>query len=315
MTAVALPALDGRSALGFLASLGLFRLLVDHTKADVRLSFSDQTATAVLHSTYETCQEIADELGRIIDQTPEDGVLPGAAPAFPPRGSAGKGGDPLRVSRDKYRDLRDNSCETETLRWLTGLVTDLGVDDKDRVALSPFCAPTGKQTARSFFEKPTVEVRQERQHLLHALTSWRRVAGFTGEYLDHRVLRGAADHPGGKSSEIGVPGATWLAVMALPLLRLAGDGTTATATLWRRVPGHPPVMVWPLWRQPLDITAVTVLIEHPVLTPTVTGDRLVLSRRSWPTLGVFAAAAAQRRRVEGRNFAGVLAPVTIDSIR
>jgi len=154
-------------------------------------------------------------------------------------------------------------------------------------------------------------VRREPELLLEALTSWRRVPGVTGEYLDHRVLRSKADHPRGESAEIGVPGATWLAIMALPLLRLTGDGVSARSTLWRRLPNRQAVMVWPVWRSPLGLPAVVALIEHPAITIDVADGRYVTDRTAWPALGVFAVAAATRRPVEGRKSAGVLTPVTV----
>ena len=100
-----------------------------------------------------------------------------------------------------------------------------------------------------------------------ALEAWRRVEGCTGEYLDAQVLNSAADDPLGRThTERGVPGATWLATMAVPLLRVSGDGQRITATLWHRT-SRRHVMLWPLWRRPLDLRAVQVLIEHPCLIP------------------------------------------------
>jgi hypothetical protein len=125
------------------------------------------------------------------------------------------------------------------------------------------------------------------------------------------VLRSKADHPRGESAEIGVPGATWLAIMALPLLRLTGDGANARSTLWRRLPSRQAVMVWPVWRRPLDLPAVVTLIEHPDITIDVVDGQYVTDTNAWSALGVFAVAAATRRPVEGRKSAGVLTPVRV----
>jgi hypothetical protein len=309
-----LPALDGRDPLGFLASLGLLRLLAEEG-ADVRLSFSDQTATAILHSPYSSAEEIAAVLQGVVAKSP-DSVIPGVPAAFPRAKVGTKGSDPMRAERAKYlahvATVRQDAGKA-ALRWQAAIATDLACDREGKVILTPFFAPSGQQTVRSFFEKPVTMIRMEPQRLVEALTAWRRIPGVTGEYLDHRVLRSKADHPRGESAEIGVPGATWLAIMALPLLRLTGDGASARCTLWRRLPGRQSVMVWPVWRQPLDVPAVVTLIEHPGITIDIVDGRYLTDTASWPALGVFAVTAATRRSVEGRKSAGVLTPVKVVS--
>jgi hypothetical protein len=197
--------------------------------------------------------------------------------------------------------------------WMPCLFTDLAVDSQGRADLTPFCAPSGKQNLRTFFDKPLSAVRSSPERLGEALTRWRRVEGFTGEYLDHRVLNSAADDPLGRAgAERGVPGATWLATMAIPLLRVTANGERTEATLWYRV-ARRQIMIWPLWNRPLDLPAVRVIIEHPCLTPI--DDRPTVRSGPWPALGVFAVYGAERQRITGRNFAGVLAscPVEVKS--
>ena len=307
-----LPALDGRDPLGFLAALGLLQLLTTHTTTDVRLSFDDTTAHATLHGPHHTCQQVADDLAAIAAAMTDDAVIPGLPAVFPLAKSGAKGSDPMRVARDEYPALHAQVGDLgdDAVQWLTYLVTDLGRDDKGRVVLTPYSAPSGQQTIRTFFGTSATHIRDHPEHLLHALTGWRRVTGFTGEYLDHRVLHSAADHPRGEpGTEHGVPGATWLAIMALPLLRLTGNGTTTTATLWRQLPNRRRIMLWPLWRQPLDPAAITALIEHPALTPANIESRITVPSSKAAALGVFAIAAAQRRTIEGRKSAGVLVPI------
>jgi hypothetical protein len=310
--ALHLLALDGRDPLGFLASLGLLRLLAEDG-VEVSLSFSEETATTILHGPYSSADEVAAVLQEVVDRNP-DSVIPGMPAGFPRTKVGTKGSDPMRVGRDEYRghvETIRQSVGQAALRWQAAIATDLGSDKESKVILTPFFAPSGQQTVRSFFEKPVTMVRREPERLLEAITAWRRVAGVTGEYLDHRVLRSKADHPRGESAEIGVPGATWLAIMALPLLRLTGDGTSARSTLWRRLPSRQAVMVWPVWRAPLDLPAVVTLIEHPDITIDVVDGQYVTDTTAWSALGVFAVAAATRRPVEGRKSAGVLTPVTV----
>jgi hypothetical protein len=313
---VELPALDGRDALGLLAALGVLRILTDEARLDVRLSFDESSALALLHSPLRSVGEVVDALVDVIGTIPDDGVIPGVPARFP-LGKAGVESDPMRVPREQLRrtayDLTDGRLEPALSRWIAAVVTDLAVDAKGRVGLTPYTAPAGQQSLRSFFAKPLDEVRKAPATLIReALTGWRRVDGYTGEYLDHRVLRSAADHPSGKSVEAGVPGATWLAIMALPLLRLTGNGTGVQATLWHSIAGRrQPVMTWPLWRQPLDTLGIVTLLEHPDLRPRATADGITVTQAGWPVLGVFAMAGAARQPIEGRKSAGVLAPISI----
>ena len=62
-------------------------------------------------------------------------------------------------------------------------------------------------------------------------------------------------------------------------------------------------------RQQVLIAVVQVLIEHPSLAPA--GPQLAVRRDTWPALGVFAVYGAERQKISGRNFAGVLAPCPV----
>lgn len=308
---VELPALDGRSSLGFLAALGLLNVLSWLEQYPVRLSFSDEHGTAVIHSTLQSLDEIVAKLEAFVETSAKDSALVGLDPRFPPH--PGTGADPLRRPRDEYRQLVAQISKIDSVAgsmWLPHLVTDMAVDEKGRADNTPFAAPSGKQSWRSFFSNPLSAVRNNPAYICEALSGWRRVKGVTGEYLDHHVINSSADDPEGKSAERGVPGATWLATMALPLLRLTGDGSNASATLWHQF-GRRSFITWPLWRQPLGVRAVQALIEHPSLSPWPADGELAVSSAAFGPLGVFAVYGAERQRISGRNFAGVLAPVSM----
>ncbi|MEV4252217.1 hypothetical protein AB0J52_03495 [Spirillospora sp. NPDC049652] len=321
MSSVELPALNGTDPLGFLTALGLLRVLTSEHSAPVALSFSDTTGRATLHSDLTSTDQIAEALEKVVQRAGPDTAIVGVDDRFPLRRpsqnavrankQAGGEKDPMRVPRDQYPQLAAKVAELgdEASRWLTHLVTDLAVDGKGQAALTPYCAPAGKQSLRSFFATPLQAVRAEPAHLHHALTAWRRVDNFTGEYLDYRVVRDAADHPEGKSTEAGVPGATWLATQALRLLRLTGDGDRVAATLWHRH-GRRPVMIWPLWTQPLDQFATQTLLEHPALAP-APHPALTVLREPLRELGAFTVAAAERRPLRDTKSAGVLLPLSV----
>lgn len=310
MVKVDMPALDGRSPLGFLASLGLLSALGMMNVSPLRLSFSRDSAAAEMHSPLTSVDEIAGKLQDLVSQNPDAAVV-GLDYRFPfPAGQ--KGGDPMRRQRDQFRGLLEDVRAIDAhaaSEWVPNLFTDLALDAQERADLTPFCAPSGKQNLRTFFEKPLSAVRKEPLRLREALFSWRRVDGFTGEYFDHRVINSAADDPGGRNgAERGVPGATWLATMAIPFLRLTGNGERIAATLWHRV-GRRSVMIWPLWDRSLDAPAVRVMIEHPCLSP-VNGE-LAVDSAAWPALGIFAVCGAERQELPRRKFAGVLAPCRV----
>lgn len=314
MTKVEVPALDGRSSLGFLAALGLMRAIGMADVTPLQLSFSRNSACAELHSSLASLDEVVGELQGLISQDPDAAVV-GLDPKFPPPARQ-KGGDPMRQQRGAFRKLLQDVRAIDARaasEWMPSLFTDLALDSQERADLTPFCAPSGKQNVRTFFEKPLSAVRADPPRLREALASWRRMDGFTGEYLDHRVINSAADDPGGRAgAERGVPGATWLATMAIPLMRVTGDGSRVEATLWHRA-GRRQVMIWPLWEKPLDTDAIQALIEHPCLAPI--DLRPAVRSDEWPALGIFAVYGAERQRIPGRNFAGVLAPcpVTVEA--
>jgi hypothetical protein len=305
MRVLRLPALDGRAPLGFLAALGLTRLLDVFTDDTPRLSWSPEDFTAQLHTTRGSIDEVIAELRAVVDGVPNEGVLPGMPKFFPPLGAAP---DRLRLSPAELRawvsDIApDPNGEIEA--WLGSLVTDLSVDDKGRSDISMMAAPSGKQSMRTMLNFPLKLVQENPQFLTEALVGWRRHPGVSGEYLDHQVIFDAADSGAGKSQERGVPGATWLALMSYPLLRTTSAGSEPITTGWHRRRRQPSVLVYPLWSLPLDRYAITALWEHPIMQRCTRGELPSPAK----ALGVFAIGRAQRRKIPGRTFAGVLGPV------
>jgi hypothetical protein len=311
---IPLPALDGRDPLGFLAALGATRLLTDHHDRHTALAFDPHTATAILHTTLHDLDQVADTLTSIIEQIPADAVIPGLPPGIPtpPRRI---GGDPMRAPRHQHRDrITDLTTRhpnpAQLHRWLGPLLTDLAVDAKDRTALSPYLAPVGQQSLRNFFGAPLAAL-HDPDRIRQALTGWVRVPGITGESLDHRAIRNAADQPDGTSKPAGVPGATWLATMAIPLLRLTGNGTHRAATGWHHHTNRrAPILIWPIWRPPLDTHAIQTLLEHPALTPQSRNDTFTINLTPLRPLGVIAVYAAERLPLV-KNSDGILAPTPI----
>ncbi len=308
MNQVRLPALDGYSPLGVLAAIGTLRLLTVFAGDDARLSWSETDLTAVLHTSCSDVDEVVSRLQGVVRAIPDRSVLPGVAAGFPPPGAAP---DRLRVKQTDLVDAANAwSAQTnaETGAWLASLVTDLGADDKGHVHISQYTAPAGKQSMSTMLSKPLELVRAEPAYLREALVGWRRVPEVTGEYLDHRAMWDAAQSGDGRVGEMrGVPGATWLALMAFPAFR-----TTWSARRRRRSSGWHTVtegrrnedqLRLPVWQHPLSVASVVALVEHPALAenPEVTPALRLL--------GVLHVCRARRHAPPGAKSAGVLTPV------
>jgi hypothetical protein len=300
-----LPALDGRTPLGFLAALGVLRLVVDELGHDARLAWSTSDCSAVLVGAHTTVEELAAALAGVVEAIPDGAVLPGMWQQLPPPGEAP---DKIRLPRPELRAYADRvwvESGATGERWLASLVTDLSLDDRGRSNISLFTAPAGKQSMRTMLEKPLATVRQNPQVLLEAITGWRRYPGVTGEYLDHRALFDAVDAPDGRAAMRGVPGATWLALMSYPLFRTITDPRGVVTTTWRPAPRRR--MIYPLWSAPLDPAAVTALLEHPALQAIEPGT--IATDDGLRQLSVFLVCAAERQKIPGGKSAGVLAPI------
>lgn len=307
MTAVSLPALDGRIPLGFLAGLGVLRLVTTQADDTARLAWSPGDCTAVLHSTLADVAQVACVLSAVVAAIPEEAVILGLPANFPPKGGTKDG---LRLTRPDHRAYADRLWREggpEAERWMASLVTDLEIDPDGRAGTSRYYAPSGQQKVRTMLEKPLEIVRADPISLTEALVGWRRQDGVTGEYLDHRVLFDAAAAPDGQSRERGVPGATWLALMSYPMFRTTATRGEVLTTAWQSTlhSGGRRRMVYPLWTEPLGVASVEAVLAHPVLAGAPAGAPPKPAR----AISVFLICAAERRRIPGRTFAGVLAPV------
>ncbi|GIJ49420.1 hypothetical protein Val02_63060 [Virgisporangium aliadipatigenens] len=307
MTELSLPALDGRTPLGFLAALGILRLVTENRHPDAHLRWSPADCTAVLCNAQDNIDDLVADLNTVVEAIPADGVLPAMPIDLPPPGAAP---DKMRLPRPELTALAARvwaDAGEAGERWMASMVTDLSLDDQKRANISRYAAPSGKQSMRTMLEKPLSHIRTNPGVLREAILGWRRYPGVTGEYLDHRVLFDAADAPDGKPMERGVPGATWLALMAYPLLRTTATAGEATSTGWQRPPGRRTThqLIYPLWSHPLDMHTIPTVLDHPILDSAQPGRPPDLAQ----VLSIFLICCAQRRRIPGRNFAGVLTPI------
>lgn len=318
-----LPALRGDSALGFLAALGVLELTalsLDHTP---RLSWHSPTGPAVLHThqpfTHET---LATLLHAHLPTDPDDEPLP-IAPgilSLPPHKAVERTpNEPLRMpialalKRLREHTAAERLDHSPIARWFTALVNQLhlapptsgakpGPVESLYTKTTPLFAPSGRMTLANNWTKAAVRCRNDRSHLLAALTAWRRADDYTGASLDYASSGDAHTTSHGKPSQQGVPGATWLALHSFATFHLTGTGRRGHATSWENTPAGP-TLTWPTWHPPLTPTAVSTLLEHPLLrTPNPDPTKL-------HNLGVTAHYTATRSRLS--NSDGPLQPATL----
>lgn len=309
MTELRLPALSGDSPLAILAAIGTLRLLTVFGAGPAQLRWEESDRSAILIGR-DSLPAVVEELAGIVADVEEGSTLPGTPAGFPPPGEAP---DRLRVAQHELRVAGEGfvaGCTELQARqvwsWLACLITDLAHDSENRVAIGQQMAPAGKQTMATMFEKPFELVRKNPDYLRQALEQWRRESGVTGEYLDHRALWDSAQDGGGSAGGMrAVPGATWLALMSFPVLRTTvSQRGRAHSSGWHEVfEGKRRVNEFrlPLWRQPLGLSGITALIEHPALSH--------LDNAQLELLGVFAVCRSRRYKWDGAKSAGVLAPV------
>lgn len=277
MSVIRLEALRGDDALGFLAAVGTLRLCVDDLDdPGAALGWPDGpwNAAALSTSAASSVDELAERIFVIVDETRAAGRLLPGVDAYPLRaGGAGGSADPMnrRLSFEDGRGLASSASDRGPAfsRWLRGTVSTSGVeahkDDATKAGLapSPFfdVGPGTVHMARTLtFSLKGVD---GAAGISAGLAAWRRV-DFLGAYLDHRADRNTAlgQHPKRKITSYGEPGATWLALMAIPLFEMRGtDSGGVAVTRWsgrtrRR-------FVWPTWRPALGRAAITALLDHP----------------------------------------------------
>lgn len=320
MRELSLPALDGRDPLGFLAALGIVRLLSSANEA-VTLSFDPMLATARLRGP-TSLTDLVVRLVEIIDSLPQGSLMKGLPPALVPPPSGDDFIDPARLTVSQFEDSVAHASSAEERSWIRSLWTDLGSAETGLCAVTPFYAPTGRQTLRTALEKSAELVFADPGRLLReTIESWRRVNGFTGENLDYRAVRSAAEQPDGSPLMSGVPGATWLALSSIPLFPMGGDGVTPKTLRWQRLRfdgqrGTRLSFSWPIWSSGIDADGIAALLAHSAVDraatfavggPAEPRDKGRV-RDQLRALSIERVVVARRRQLPGGKSAGVLVP-------
>lgn len=319
MTDIALPALHSDDSLGFLAALGVMELLSNVEGLEVGLGWRGLGGEAVLRSTLDDADAVADRLRDVALRMRDEGKLvPASRSLIPPRltpaerrarKAAGidEKNDPLRgtpamvADRLKAAAVLERDGDRASARWMAGLLTMLAVDRVGTGLMTPLYAPAGQQVLSQLLGDYLAKA-SEPGLLQEALVGWRRRPD-SGANLDYRDLRDGAWSPRGEPENAAVPGAAWLALMAIPLFRQIGTGRRGEVVGWHRDRRavRARTLVWPVWSAPMSLTAIEVLLAHPDVrgaagleTTTVQPQRRSDHGRLLAALGVEAVCTASR---------------------
>jgi len=268
MKPVLLTGLDGRNPLGFLAAIGLLRVLDDDARrrntALPKLSFEPGTALARIESGLE--------VNAIIDCVLADAAAQGDNRAL--QFAYTKEGEVVAPdSRDAIRDLkpppalaakllRDVAAAPERVSGLVGAwFSELVQDNKGNTKPTGFHFTAGQQTFLAMVEDLRTGIAAEdvREALLGP---WKNTSSLPSLTWDSSVARlyalRASDPSGEKRGS--VPAANWLGVVALEAFPVAPNGdelvTTGIKGGWKNS-----VFRWPLWSPPATFRAVCSLLR------------------------------------------------------
>lgn len=264
MSRLQLPALQGHTASGWLAAVGLTRILAEQWP---RLPVCWENDGLTLVDGPGTPDEAAaGVLARTTRALAPGQLLPGVDEPWPPEG------------RDWFVPLtRDVPLWTgpagET--WQAALVDQLG-------QLHPMLRPHAQQTVRRMLGKTVAALVADPGLLRAALVGYGRTRSYSAGLWINRHAGQAGD------PSVASPGRDWLALMAMPWMpaRVSHQGLTvrryhheprhgAVGWTWTGV-GHRgergegetfvastrPMLRWRLWSQPIPATRIPYLLQH-----------------------------------------------------
>lgn len=223
--ALHLPTLDGRWAHGWLAAVGLVRVLAERWPG-IRLHWDPADGGAVITGGPATVEEAAGlALGLTIAKTPTGGVLPGCAPEWPAAGKTP--GEPPAGSP-----------------W-RALVTPAG-------QLHPLIRLHAAQTLRGVVDKARSALQADPDLMLSALTG----LGLDDRYPAGLWLLRDTSERGCRASA----GRDWLALMSLPWMPAEDVDGVPMAPGWVT----PGTLEWSLWTWPSGVPAqmIPTMLAH-----------------------------------------------------
>jgi hypothetical protein len=269
MTALVLTGLEAHNPLGFMAALGLLRVLSYQAAVDgavaPRLGFLDQGALVAAVVTPYTLEQIIDIVLRDAAAQADNRALqfaynemgavvtPGAAGAIqdlkPPPAAA-------RVLLD-HAATAGRRTEALAAAWFSELVPD----NKGNTKPTAFHFTAGQQAFLAMVEdlRRGITATDLREALLGP---WSNTSALPSLSWDASVARLYALRAGNPSKERrgSVPGANWLAVLGLEFFPVAVRGsrlvTTCVSGGWKDS-----AFTWPVWSAPAEASAISSLLR------------------------------------------------------
>ncbi len=243
---VELPGLSGASPIGFLAALGMLRLLAEDRGHPVRLAWRNGRAVLGGLEPMDAIEELAaNMMGRAdaLEFTWTDST----------RG----------VSPEQYRDAVARAGDDQrALGFLAGWGTDTVIREGS-IAGTHFDMTSGQQKLLRDLRRlaPRVNCNTLKVALLGG--SYERQSPWGLDPASLRSRATEAESPT-KSEPPGKPGLIWLAFESIPLHPVVPVSATRVRTVGWRIGGGSIAYVWPLWDQPLMLDEVMLLRTLPV---------------------------------------------------
>lgn len=229
MSTVPLPAVAGHLPHGWLAALGLTRLLAE-TWPGLALTWDRQWAHPVLVGGPTSREDVVAAARAVLDALPDGAVLPGVDPGHPAAGA--------RPGAGLLAPWAGPDGET----WRRALIAPSG-------DLHPLIRPHAAQTLAGMLRAMTKALRGDPGLLDAAIAGPGH--GLTDTYgAGLWILRSTGSRPAAS------PGLDWLAVMAVPWMPVVETATPAglpvtAAVGWPLDPSGRPTLSWSLWHDPI----------------------------------------------------------------
>lgn len=269
---IVLSGLDGSNPLGFFAALGALRILDEAAQRKdrerPRLAWLEEGRWRPRLFGAESIEEVIEAIVADVPLWATEPILTFAYDSLGRRAEPGTKGairdlkPPPETLRVFLEELASAERRNRSADLLAALATENAVDLKGNVKPTAFHFTAGQQT----FLEMVAKLREGlvREHFVEALVGpWRRVSRLPTLKWDASAPREyalRATNPAGKGEKPqGVPGADWLAFLALAFFPIAAYKkrlrTACVTGGWKSA-----TFSWPLWTCPAGLPAVRSLL-------------------------------------------------------
>lgn len=261
MTRQVLNGLNGANPLGFLASIGLLRVL-DRSMPGTRMGFTENGA----FSAWVDCDSSAD-IGRLVaeDAAGQAGPQPWRLRYF----KAGKNGpeiNDLKPPPGVFRDFMEQAItlwvdgEPGQAEYAAGYGTDVAVDNKGNTKPTALHFTAARQEFLATVEKSRASVTEEwASRALRQLGALKAGNNLRWDPDAERIRALMGENPGDGETFVNSP-LEWLAFRALPCFPCVPIGSRAVTTCVSGRRQHELHLNWPLWAIGADLPTVRSLL-------------------------------------------------------